>query len=314
MESVNRTEVKEFFLLAFSNFHRLQDLFFFVILLMFIVSVTGNFAIILLVKSEPSLHTPMYVFISVFSALEISFVSVTIPKLLANLIAANRSISFIGCFVQLYAFNALGVTECYLLSVMAVDRDLAINNPLRYEAIMSHACCLVLSVFPWIISFVIALIPTVITAKLEFCGPNEIDHFFCDLAPIQNLACSDPFISNISTSIAAVFASLTPFIIVITCYSHIIIAIIKIKNIEGKQKAFSTCSSHLIVAGLFFGTVIIVYIRPKGSHYDKFLALVYTAVIPMLNPFIYSLRNQDMKNAIRKLSILNALFTHRGKR
>ncbi|KAE8588000.1 hypothetical protein XENTR_v10022267 [Xenopus tropicalis] len=305
MENANTTEVTEFVLLAFSNFHHLQGLFFFIILMMFIVSVTGNLAIILLVQSEPSLHTPMYFFISVFAALEISFVSATIPKLLANLVGASRTISFVGCFVQLYAFNALGVTECYLLAVMAVDRDLAINNPLRYEAIMSHTFCIVLSVFPWIISFVIAFIPTIITAKLDFCGPNEVDHFFCDLAPIQNLACSNPFISNISTSIAAVFASLTPFICIITCYSHIIITIIKIKNLEGKQKAFSTCSSHLIVVGLFYGTVIIVYLRPKGSHYDKFLALVYTAIIPMLNPFIYSLRNQYMKNAIRKLSIIS---------
>ncbi|KAM4690453.1 uncharacterized protein WCC33_017841 [Rhinophrynus dorsalis] len=307
MEEVNATTVKEFVLLAFSSFHHLQIILFIIILLMYIVSVTGNFAIIFLVQFETLLHSPMYFFISVLAALEMSFVTVTVPKLLANLIVANRTISFIGCFVQLYAFNALGVTECYLLSVMAFDRDLAINNPLRYKTIMNQEFCIELVALPSMFSFFIALIPTIFTAKLEFCGPNEVNHFFCDLAPIQNLACSNPFISNIVTSIAAVFASLTPFIIIMVCYIHIIITISKIKSAEGKRKAFSTCSSHLIVASLFYGSVIIVYIRPKGSQYDKFLALIYTVIIPTLNPFIYSLRNHDVKVTLSKSKMLRLL-------
>ncbi|XP_018424317.1 PREDICTED: olfactory receptor 493-like [Nanorana parkeri] len=303
MEQINKTTVKEFVLLAFSNLQKFQILLFIIILQMYIISIAGNLAVITLVKTGTSLHSPMYFFISVFAALEISFVSVTIPKLLANLIAAGNKISFINCFAQLYAFNALGVTECYMLAVMAFDRDLAINHPLRYSAIITTTVCTALAIFPFTISFIIALIPTVFTADLLYCGPNAINHFFCDLAPVQNLACSDPLISNLVTSIAAVFASLTPFILILGFYTHIIITIAKIKSIEGKNKAFSTCSSHLTVACLFYTSVIIVYIKPKGSHYDKFLALMYTIVIPFLNPFIYTLRNKDVKDAFQKLNI-----------
>ncbi|KAG8449810.1 hypothetical protein GDO86_016467 [Hymenochirus boettgeri] len=300
MESVNKTTVNEFILLAFSSFQQFQILIFITILLMYIISVSGNLAIIVLVKSTSTLHTPMYFFISVFAGLEISFMSVTVPKLLANLIMASRKITFTGCFVQMYIFNSLGVTECYLLSVMAVDRDLAINNPLRYNAIMSNAFCIELCVLSWIVSFMIVSVPTIVTIYAKFCGPNEIDHFVCDLAVVQNLSCSDPFISNVTTRIAAVFVSLIPFIIIVCCYVHIIISILKIKDKAGKNKAFSTCSSHLIAAGLFYVSVIIVYINPSGSRYDKFLALMYTVIIPMLNPFIYSLRNKDVKRVIRK--------------
>ncbi|XP_075048068.1 olfactory receptor 5V1-like [Mixophyes fleayi] len=301
MEELGNTTVKEFILLAFTNFHQFQILLFIVILLMYITSVAGNFAIVVLVKAGPTLHCPMYYFIGVFAALEMLFVSVTVPKLLANLITSNKKISFIGCFVQLYVFNALGVTECYLLAVMAFDRDLAINHPLRYSPIMNYFFVIVLVNMPFIVSFIIALIPTIFTAALTFCGPNEINHFFCDLAPVQNLACSNPFVSNIVTSVAAIFASLTPFILILGFYIHIIITITKIKSVEGKHKAFSTCSSHLTVACLFYSSVIIVYLKPKGSQYDKFLALIYTIIIPLLNPFIYTLRNKDVKEALHKI-------------
>ncbi|KAM8921461.1 olfactory receptor 6N1-like [Pelodytes ibericus] len=307
MEYVNKTTVKEFILLAFYDFQQLQILLFIIILLMYIISLTGNLAIIILVKTGSTLHTPMYFFISIFAALEMSFVSVTIPKLLINLIVGSNRISFVGCFVQLYAFNALGVTECYLLAVMALDRDLAINNPLRYGAIMTRVFCVKLAFLPWVGSFVVALVPTIITADLEFCGPNEVNHFFCDLAPIQNLACSNAFVSNVVTSIAAIFASLTPFLLIIGFYTHIIITISLIKSLEGKMKAFSTCSSHLLVASLFYGSVVIVYLKPKGSHYDKFLALIYTIVIPTVNPFIYTLRNKDVKDILRRPNFVKQL-------
>ncbi|XP_063802633.1 olfactory receptor 1361-like [Pseudophryne corroboree] len=300
MEELNKTMVKEFILEGFSNLHQYQILLLIAILLMYITSVAGNFAVIVLVKTGPSLHCPMYYFISVFAALEISFVSVTVPRLLANMIVSSKKISFIGCFVQLYIYSALGITECYLLAVMAFDRDLAINHPLRYSSIMNHLFVIFLMVTPFIISCIIALFPTIFTADLKFCGPNEINHFLCDLASIQKLACSNTFISSIVTSMAAIFASLTPFILILGFYIHIIITITKIKSVEGKYKAFSTCSSHIIVACLFYSTVIIVYINPKGSQYDKFLALMYTVIVPMLNPFIYTLRNKDVKEILLK--------------
>ncbi|XP_075048057.1 olfactory receptor 6N1-like [Mixophyes fleayi] len=299
MMETNKTVVKEFILLAFADLQQFQNLLFVVFLLTYITCVVGNVTIIVLVRIEPSLHTTMYFFISVFSVLEIIFVSVTVPRLLANLIAANNIISFNECFIQMYIFDSLGATECYLLVAMVFDRHLAINNPLHYPAIMTHALCIELAVLSWIMGFAIMLISVIITARLDFCGPNMIDHFFCDLAPLQNLACSDPFISNLSTSSTAVFDIVLPFFIIIGFYIHIIMTVLKIKSKEGKQKAFSTCSSHLIVTSLFYGTAIIVYAKPKGSHYDKYLAFMYTAFTPMINPFIYTFRNRDVKKVFR---------------
>ncbi|XP_075048043.1 olfactory receptor 6C4-like [Mixophyes fleayi] len=299
MVETNKTAVKEFILLGFAELHQFQNLLFIVFLLTYFTCVMGNIAIIVIVKLEPSLHTTMYFFISVFSILEIMFVSVTVPKLLANLIAAENSISFNECFTQMYVFVSLGTTECYLLLVMVFDRHLAINNPLHYPAIMTHALCIVLAVLPWIMGFTSILVPTIITARLEFCGPNMIDHFFCDFAPLQNLACSDPFISNISTSSTAVFNVVLSFILMIRFYIHIIMTVSKIKSEEGKQKAFSTCSSHLIVTSLYYGTALIVYAKPKGSLYGKYLAIMYTAFTPMINPFIYTFRNRGVKKAFR---------------
>ncbi|CAJ0949892.1 unnamed protein product [Ranitomeya imitator] len=182
---------------------------------------------------------------------------------------------------------------------MAFDRDLAINKPLHYSRIMNNAICIELAVVPWVIGFVITAIPTIVTAELEFCGPNEINHYFCDFAPIQNLACSNPTVSNLVTSSAAAVGSTVPFMIILGFYIHIIVLITKIKSTRGKKKAFSTCSSHLTVASLFYGSTTIVYVRPKGSQHDKFLALIYTVIIPFLNPFIYTLKNKDVKAALK---------------
>ncbi|KAM3918983.1 olfactory receptor 10A7-like [Leptodactylus fuscus] len=303
----NKTMVTEFILLAFSNLQNLQILFFSFVLLAFTTCIAGNSAILILIRSERSLHTPMYFFISDFALLEIIFVCVTVPKLLANLLGTSKKISFIGCFAQLYAFNSFGVAECYLLLVMAFDRDLAISSPLHYSGIMNRALCIELAASPWVIGCVIAAIPTIFTAKLEFCGPNEIDHFFCDLAPVQDLACSDPFVSGLATTSSAIFASMLPFLIIVGFYLHIIVTILKIKSTIGKKKAFSTCSSHLIVTCLFFGSVIVVYGKPQSSQQDKFFALVYTVIIPLVNPFIYTLRNKDVKAALRKSKLLRVL-------
>ncbi|XP_018427983.1 PREDICTED: olfactory receptor 11G2-like [Nanorana parkeri] len=241
----------------------------------------------------------MYLYICTFSALEIVFVSSTVPKLLASLVSTNKNISFISCFTQLYVFNSLGVTECYLLSVMVFDRHLAINNPLRYPAIMNTQLCTKLAVLPWMVGFGIVLAPTIITAQLEFCG-SKINHFFCDFAPLQSMACSIPLVVIVITSFIAFLDVVVPFIIILGFYVRIIITVLKISSVKGKQKAFSTCSSHLIVASLFYGTATIVYVKPKGSQYDKFLALMYTAVTPFINPFIYSFRNKDVKEALKK--------------
>ncbi|KAG8545580.1 hypothetical protein GDO81_020647 [Engystomops pustulosus] len=315
MQLAKNTTVQKFVLLGFSNYLTFQTVLFCAVFLTYIICVLGNITIFLLVKIESSLHTPMYFFISIFTVLEIMFVSVTVPKLLAILIQTEKTITFFGCFIQLYAFNALGETECFLLSLMVFDRYLAISNPLRYYAIMKPssyqivifgwACFqffIKLSILPWLFGFSISSFPTVQTFLLDFCGPNEIDHFFCDLAPLQGLACSDQFASNLTTVVAAFFSIAAPFFVIVGFYVHIIYTVLRIKSKEGKMKAFSTCSSHLIVVSLFYGSAIIVYLKPKGSHYDKFLALTYTVVTPLLNPFIYTLRNTEVKIALRKVA------------
>ncbi|XP_063802624.1 olfactory receptor 10A7-like [Pseudophryne corroboree] len=302
MQAVNNLTVNKFILLGFYNIHKYQNVLFCAVLLAYIICMIGNFTIIILVRTETCLRSPMYFFIGIFSTLEVMFVSVTVPKLLAILIQTKRTISVSECFTQMYTFNALGETECFLLALMVFDRFLAINNPLHYFAIMNSKYCYKLAVFPWLFGFIVSVFPTIFTMLLDFCGPNEINHFFCDLAPLQNLACSDPFVSNVATSVATVISIVLPFFTIIGFYFHIIRTVLKIKTKKGKKKAFSTCSSHLIVASIFYGSAIIVYIRPKGSHYDKFLALMYTVVIPMLNPFIYAFRNREVKNALRNLS------------
>ncbi|OCT68990.1 hypothetical protein XELAEV_18040298mg [Xenopus laevis] len=300
MDKANNTAVEEFILLAFSDLYQLQIPLFFVILFVYIMCVFGNFLIVLLVIAEPSLHTPMYLFISELSVLEILYVSCIIPNLLANLIADKKSISFSGCLIQLFGHSALGSTECYLLAVMAFDRDLAINKPLHYSAIMNKEFCVMFAVLPWIVGVIHVVISTVFTAKLEFCGPNEINHFMCDFPLVQSLACSHPFITEVVTSFGGFFGAVLPFVATVGLYIHIIIVILKINSAESKQKAFSTLSSHLTVAGLYYITVIIVYTVPKGAHYNKFIALIYTVIVPLMNPFIYAFRNKDIKKTLIK--------------
>ncbi|XP_069582972.1 olfactory receptor 5P62-like [Ranitomeya imitator] len=273
-------------------------LFFIIILIMYLVCIFGNLLTVILVEISSSLHLPMYFFISVFSVSEMLFVSVTVPKLLVNLIVAEKYISFTGCFLQLFIYSSLGATECCLLAVMAFDRDLAINLPLAYGSIMTHNLCVKLVIIPWFFGFGMGSIPTLFMVTLNYCGPNVINHFFCDLAPLQSLSCSNPFRSQLATTISAAFGCVVPFIFIMAFYFHIFYAISKIRSIEGKAKAFSTCSSHLIATSLFYGTIIIVYIRPQTSQYDKYLALIYTVVVPLLNPFIYTLRNKEIKLAL----------------
>ncbi|XP_073465084.1 olfactory receptor 2AP1-like [Aquarana catesbeiana] len=296
--------VQEFVLIAFSDLKELQLLLFLFALIAYTICVTGNITIIVLVRIEPLLQTPMYFFISTFAVLEIMFVTATIPKLLDNLISGNKTISLIECFTQLFVFNGLGETECYLLLVMAFDRDLAINSPLHYSAIMRKKLCVLLAVAPWVVGFAASSVTFGFMAQLDFCGPNQINHFICDLVPLEILSCSDPSMIKLAIILTATFAIIFPVIIIIALYVHIINTILKIKGAEGKQKAFSTCSSHLIVTSLFFGAALIVYIIPTGGENDKYLALIYTVLTPLLNPFIYTLRNSDVKKAVKKF-VLN---------
>ncbi|KAG9465878.1 hypothetical protein GDO78_017604, partial [Eleutherodactylus coqui] len=303
MEYRNKTCVTDFVLLAFSEFFRYQNVLFTITLLTYIVCIAGNMTIILLVTLEHSLHTPMYFFISIFAAEEILFVSVPIPKLLAILLAGDDKISFIGCFLQVYSFITMGQVESICIIIMVFDRHLAIDKPLHYMAIMNQTFCIGLAILPWFIGLFNSLIVTLFTLFLDYCGPNEINHFFCDLGPLQNLACSDTYISNTVTTAAATIGTVVPFMIIVGLYTKIIRTVSEIKTSLHKHKAFSTCSSHLIVAMLFFFTAFVIYLRPKGSQYDKFYSLMYTVVTPVFNPFIYALRNRDVKNLLKNVLV-----------
>ncbi|XP_071972559.1 olfactory receptor 5V1-like [Engystomops pustulosus] len=303
MESRNKTSVTEFILLAFSEFHQYRIFLFILIFVTYIVCIVGNLVIILLVIGEHSLHTPMYFFISLFAAEEMLFVSIAIPKLLDNLITGDQKISFTGCFLQVYAFITLGQVECICIMIMAYDRHVAINKPLHYMVIMNKALCIRLAIIPWFIGFFNSLSVTLFTLFLDFCGPNKINHFLCDLAPLQSLACSNPCLAYTVTTTAATLGTIVPFLMIVGLYGKIIKTVSRIKSSSGKQKAFSTCSSHLIVALLFFCTAFVIYLRPAGSKYDKFYSLMYTVVTPVLNPFIYALRNRDVKNVLRKVLV-----------
>ncbi|KAE8587985.1 hypothetical protein XENTR_v10022252 [Xenopus tropicalis] len=300
MDKANKTTVEEFILLAFSDLYQLQIPLFFIIFNAFIICLFGNIVVIVIVRVEPSLRTPMYFFISTLSVLETMFASSLIPNLLADLIAVKRSISYNECFIQLFVGATLGIAESCLLAVMAFDRYLAIDKPLQYVSIMTQRVCVQLALLPFIVGIVFSLTLTVVTAELQFCGPNEVHHFMCDFAALQALACSSINMSQIVLNSISTFATGLPFTITVGFYIHIIIIISKINSAESKRKAFSTCSSHLTVAGLYYITTFIVYAVPKGSYYDRFFALIYTVITPLLNPFIYTFRNKDVKRALIK--------------
>ncbi|XP_029435639.1 olfactory receptor 6N2-like [Rhinatrema bivittatum] len=304
MDGLNQTVGTDFIILGFSRFHHFEVPIFLLILLAYLTTLAGNLVIITLVRVEFSLQSPMYLFISSLSFLEILYVSVTVPRLLANLLGVSKSISFVGCFIQMYLFHSLGISECMLLGVMAFDRYLAICNPLRYKTIITNKLCILLAAFSWLMGFSAAIFPTILAARLPFCGRREVNHFFCDFTPLLYLACTDTSLNVIVNGSFAVSTIIIPFTIIAVIYIKIILAILKIKSMDGRRKAFSTCSSHLIVVALFYGTALIVYVRPKGSFpadYDKLLALMYAVFTPLFNPFIYSLRNNDVKEAVRKL-------------
>ncbi|KAG8449788.1 hypothetical protein GDO86_016448 [Hymenochirus boettgeri] len=250
----------------------------------------------------------MYYFISVLAALEVIYMSAIHPRFLASIISTDKRISFIGCFIQMFVAGTSGATESYLLAFMAIDRDLAINHPLRYSAIMTMKFCIGLAVIPWIVGTSIMLTESILIANLDFCGPNEIDHFFCDPLALQALACSDSSIINVVRNGLVVIACGVPFFIIIQAYIKIIMTITKIKSSVGKWKAFSTCSSHLIVTSLFYATVSAVYIKTNDNTSKKYLALMFTLISPTLNPFIYTLRNKDVKEALRKSKLLKRIL------
>ncbi|CAK7293445.1 Olfactory receptor 1I1 [Vulpes lagopus] len=300
----NQTVVLEFLLLGLTEKPEHQTLLFGLFLSVYLVTIFGNLLIVLAIITDSHLHTPMYFFLSNLSLVDTFFSSTTVPKMLVNLWTQNRAISFVGCLAQMYSFHLFGTTDSFLLAVMAIDRFVAIVHPLRYSVIMSPCVCGLLVGVPWLITNLQSLVHTCLMAQLTFCAGSEIPHFFCDLMPLLKLSCSDTHTNKLVIFAFGIIMGISPLSCILLSYTCIFWTVFKIPSAQGKWKAFSTCGSHLTVVSLFYGTIFAVYLQPTSpasSQKDKSAALMCGVVIPMLNPFIYSLRNKDMKAALKKL-------------
>ncbi|KAM9294498.1 olfactory receptor 6N2-like [Gastrophryne carolinensis] len=301
---INVTRFDDFILLGFVNLEKYKLFLLILFFMTYLLTLLGNLMIILVVTRHINLHKPMYFFITNLSCLDIFYASTTTPNLLMMMITNNKRISFRACFTQLYMFHSLGITECNLLAVMAFDRFAAICLPLRYRSIMNTKLCIAFASLSWIIGFLLATIPATLTSQIPFCGTNDINHYFCDIAPIISHVCrgSDITITLIINRFVGGITSMFNLGFVILMYINIIIAISMIKTNKGRWKAFSTCSSHLTIVTFFYGCACTVYANP-GSHsvnYDKMVALIYAMFTPFLNPIIYSLRNQEVISGVKR--------------
>ncbi|XP_062984503.1 olfactory receptor 10AC1-like [Elgaria multicarinata webbii] len=307
MERSNHTSsgaTMEFLLLGFSDLLRLRALLFLLLLMVHVATLAGNLLILLAVAAEPS-RPPMLLFLCQLSAIELCYALVIAPKTLADLASLGGStISFVGCATQMHFFVALGGAECFLLAAMAYDRYVAICRPLLYTATMSQAFCLQLALLCCLGGFAVSLGLTVAVFRLPFCSSRRIDHFFCDIPALLHLACTRSYTSELPLLAACVILLLLPFLLILTSYACITVAVVQIRDSAGWGKAFSTCASHLAVTLLHYGCATFMYIRPKPNYSpgrDKMVALVYTNITPLLYPLIYSLRNKEIKGAVRKL-------------
>ncbi|XP_001367840.5 olfactory receptor 13H1-like [Monodelphis domestica] len=302
MDRRNNTAVTYFILVGLSEYPRAQMLLFCLLLASYLVILLGNSLILVLVQFDSRLHTPMYFFLSNLSFLDICFTSSSIPQMIINCLVRMPVISAGQCMAQMCTLLYLGVVECLLLAVMAYDRCIAISDPLRYPVRMSNQFCVQLAGLSWVSAFLFSIVPTVAT-PLELCS-HVINHFFCEVLAIMKLACSDLQLNELLMMATSSLTLLAPFVFILASYGRILGAVLKMRSTEGRKKAFSTCSSHLTVVVLFYGTAIAMYMMPQDKtsrEQDKLASLLYGVVTPMLNPLIYSLRNKDVKEALRKL-------------
>ncbi|XP_028560072.2 olfactory receptor 6C4-like [Podarcis muralis] len=314
MKFENQTEITEFILLGFGEFYEVQTFLFLAFLVIYVVMMAGNILIVVLVVFDQHLHTPMYFFLGNLSFLETCYCSNLFPRMLRALLTGDRRISFTGCLMQWYLCGSLIATECCLLCVMSYDRYLAICKPLHYFTMMSTQTCIQLAVASWSNGFIAFLILLILMLQLTFCGPNEINHYFCDYFPLLKLSCSDTSLMEMLGFLVSAIFILPPFLLTLTSYVYIIVAILKIPSSTGRQKAFSTCSSHLVVVSIFYGSLMILYLLPKAEvnrEMRKISSLLYTALPPLANPFIYSLRNKEVKNALR--NNIGRFVPHKGR-
>ncbi|XP_028623902.1 olfactory receptor 498 [Grammomys surdaster] len=303
LEVGNHTTVTEFILLGLTDDPVLRVVLFTIILCIYLVTVFGNLSTILLIRVSSQLRHPMYIFLSHLASVDIGISSSVTPNMLVNFLVKQNTISYIGCSVQFGSAAFFGTVECFLLAAMAYDRFVAICNPLLYFTKMSTEACIQLVVGSYLQGFLNASLFTLSFFSLFFCGPNRINHFYCDFAPLVELSCSDVTVSVVVTSVSASFITMITIFVIAISYSYIFITIIKMHSAEGRQKAFSTCTSHLTAVILFYGTAIFIYVMPKSSYstdQNKVMSVFYTVVIPMLNPLIYSLRNNEIKGTLKR--------------
>ncbi|XP_060109470.1 olfactory receptor 1L1-like [Heteronotia binoei] len=301
----NTTQVSEFFLRGFSSEPEVEKLLFLIFLLMYLLTLLGNVTIILLIRCDRQLlQTPMYFFLSHLAVADLGFASSIVPKVLQNLLSQRKTISYHGCFIQMFVAIFIGNADSYILASMAYDRFVAICRPLYYSSIMSHKCCLQMVTVSWTITMLHSSIYTFLMFQVEFCDPGEIPQFFCDLYPILDVSCSDSYVIDIVLMTEGVVEILGPFVLIIISYALIFFTIIKIPSAGAKRKAFSTCGSHICVVVMYFGGISFVYFKPNSNvvgHQDTWAAMMYTMVNPMVNPFIYTLRNNEMKAALKRV-------------
>ncbi|KAM3855983.1 olfactory receptor 5AR1-like [Vipera latastei] len=310
MTGQNQTQVTDFIFSGFTDHPELQVVLFNIFLIIYIITLSANLGMILLIKIDPQLHTPMYFFLSHLAFLDASYSSTVTPKMLIDLLSETKRISYSACATQLFFYVFFVDIECVLLAVMAYDRYVAICNPLLYSAKMSKMLCQQLIAFAYCIGLMDTIVYTSSTFLLTFCRSNLINHFFCDMPPLFVLSCSDTYVNELVLLILDGFIEACSICMSLISYVYIVVTILRMHSAEGRRKAFSTCASHLTAVGIFHGTIVFMYIRPTSSYsmdQDKWASMFYTVVIPMLNPLIYSLRNKEVKDALTK-SVGNTKF------
>ncbi|XP_066486574.1 olfactory receptor 6X1-like [Tiliqua scincoides] len=304
MEVRNTSAITEFVLLGFPSLHHVRGLSFLLVLLMYSLSMLGNGFILLIVFVDPKLQTPMYGFLCNLAFLEICYTSIVVPKLLQTFVSAKTTICYRCCMAQFFFIFSLGTIELLLITVMAFDRYIAICHPLRYPVIMTKTLCVQMSIGSWLTGSIEIFIQAVMLWTLPFCDSNVIDHYFCDFGPVLSLACSDTHRHELIALLSAIFFAFFTLLLIVVSYIFIISTILRIPSASGRQKAFSTCTSHLTVVSITYGAIMFMYMRPNNAHssfhFSKAVAVLNTVIAPMLNPFIYTIRNVEVKQAFRR--------------
>ncbi|KAM4013522.1 olfactory receptor 5G3-like [Anomaloglossus baeobatrachus] len=309
MDPFNQSSATRFILLGLSDVPYLKAISVLAFLVIYFITLLANLLLIIVVYINPKLHTPMYFFLTNLSFIDVCFSTTVVPKIIKNTLSADKSVSLLECAIQMHFHLAFGSTECFLLAVMAYDRFVAICKPLHYNTIMSRKMCVSLAAASWTSNFIHSFMEVIYTFQMSFCRSNHVNHFFCEVPPFLQMSCSDTWLHELAMYISAGIIVGLSFFLILVSYIHILSTIFKINSFDGRYKSLSTCASHIIVVTFYFGTIMILYLRPhsRSPNIDKSVSIVYSAMTPMLNPIIYSVRNKDVKDTIRKKLIQDVL-------